>query len=83
MYAFDPARRDKPTDPLAPFVESITFHEPVGQQAQGDHEQPLRGGKPTIREMSDSEGWSHEDPKSKTPRVTTVHKRTISFTYFA
>jgi hypothetical protein len=53
MYAFDPARPDKPTDPLAPFVESITFHEPVRQQTQGDHEQPLRGGKPTIREMSD------------------------------
>jgi hypothetical protein len=36
-------------DELAgPFVESITFHEPVRQQAQGEQDQPPRGGKPTI-----------------------------------
>jgi hypothetical protein len=31
-----------------PFVERITFHEPVRQQAQGEQDQPPRGGKPTI-----------------------------------
>jgi hypothetical protein len=48
VEAFDPVRRDKPADPLAPFVQSITFHGPVSsQQAQNDQEQLPRGGKPT------------------------------------
>jgi len=41
-------RRDPPGELAAPFVESITFHEPVRQQTQGDQEQPPGGGRPTV-----------------------------------
>jgi hypothetical protein len=47
VEAFDPVRRDKPADPLAPFVQSITFHGPVSSQpAQSDQQQPPRGRGP-------------------------------------
>jgi hypothetical protein len=52
VEAYDPQRRDKPADPLAPFVESIKFYDPPGHRTL-DHqeEQPAqrRPIKPIIK----------------------------------
>lgn len=48
IEAYDPERRDKPADSIAPFVESIRFYDPPGRKSQDDEEPPKRAAKPVM-----------------------------------
>jgi hypothetical protein len=49
IEAYDPQRRDKPADPLAPFVESIKFYDSPRHQAQGGREEQPAQRRPVNR----------------------------------